>query len=146
MRRARTGCTAPLLLLAAHLCALVPLLHTILLTYQLPNSFQARYNVYQNVETARARILLPFKSGSFPILATDAQFATDTDVVEDILLCQGTADVGGGFQVPEWLLETDEQGMGRLAETLVRSSTAFTFSICCSPWCCHKIQSIKEML
>lgn len=115
----------PTLLSLCQMAALVPLLHTILLTYQLPSHVEERYDIYQDVGGAPARMLLPFKAESFPSLATDAELPSETedDVQDQIPYCGGSGEAGDGSQrltqLPEWILPTDESGMLAFSATLV---------------------------
>lgn len=121
----QNGILAPLFLSAVQLLALVPLLLAIYRTYQLPNSFQAEYLVYQGVESALARIMMPHKVGAFPVLSVDAQYVGHSQAVGQIPVCG--SDLGSALgangrqsrQLPEWMLPDDEAGLSQLTATFV---------------------------
>jgi hypothetical protein len=59
----------------------------------LPTSLEAQYQVYHNLETAAARLLLPLKVGHFPVLQRDVA-ATHESAEGDLLpTCVGVDEV-----------------------------------------------------
>jgi hypothetical protein len=59
----------------------------------LPTSLEAHYNVYHNLETAEARMLMPFKVRQFPVLEDDVATASETAENELLPVCVGVDKV-----------------------------------------------------
>jgi hypothetical protein len=55
-------------------------------------SLETQYNVYHNLETAEARMLLPLKVGQFPALH-DVAAASDTVATDVLPTCVGVDEV-----------------------------------------------------
>jgi hypothetical protein len=61
-------------------------------------SLEAQYNVYHNLETAEARMLLPLKVGQFPVLHDDVAAASETAASDNLPTCVGVDEVPHPFQ------------------------------------------------
>jgi hypothetical protein len=61
-------------------------------------ALQTQYNVYHNLETAEARMLLPLKVGQFPVLHDDVAAASETAASYDLPTCVGVDEVRHPFQ------------------------------------------------
>lgn len=93
--------------------------------HALPNHVNDVYRVYNSVDAAPARIMLPAKHGAFSALGTDA--ATSGQLADDdvVPLC-GSAVADDGQEaaisttLPTWQLPDDNSGLDAFAETLVR--------------------------
>jgi hypothetical protein len=68
----------------------VPLL---LCRLTLPTSLEARYQVYHNIETAEARLLLPLKVGRFPVLLRDVAASHESAEADLLPECVGVDEV-----------------------------------------------------
>ena len=117
----------PFGLLCTQLLALSPLLQAIWLTYRLPEHVDQRYDIYQGVDAAPARILLPTKTSDFSVLATDAGSISDAgpDVAEQLPYCGGIQHGSLDYtptNLPLWTLPTDESGLNGFMEALVRAT------------------------
>lgn len=87
----------------------------------LPPSLRAAYNIYNAVDTAPARPLLPFKRYSDALLVD-----TDYNLTGVDLLPCGTGGVGAAGTVapvlaPRWALETNNAGFDEFFENQVRA-------------------------
>jgi hypothetical protein len=56
-------------------------------------SIEAQYQVYHDLETAEARMLLPLKVGQFPVLHDDVAAASETAATDDLPTCVGVEKV-----------------------------------------------------
>jgi hypothetical protein len=56
-------------------------------------SLDAQYQVYHDLETAEARMLLPLKVGQFPVLHDDVAVASETAAAELLPTCVGVDEV-----------------------------------------------------
>jgi hypothetical protein len=56
-------------------------------------SIEAQYQVYHDLETAEARMLLPLKVGQFPVLHDDVAAASETAASADLPTCVGVDEV-----------------------------------------------------
>jgi hypothetical protein len=61
-------------------------------------SLEAQYQVYHNLETAEARMLLPLKVGQFPVLHDNVKAAPETAATEDLPTCVGVDEVPPAFR------------------------------------------------
>jgi hypothetical protein len=61
-------------------------------------SLEAQYNIYLNLETAEARMLLPLKVEQFPVLQDDVSAAPETAASDDLPTCVGVDEVPQPFQ------------------------------------------------
>ena len=107
---------------------IVPLLLAIWFAKSLPSNVDAQYRVYQNLEDAKARIMLPAKQGAFDVLLEDDLFLSNTSSAANLPQCGFTLDQGAAIdgqttlQQPLWQLPDDNTGLDRLVQTLfVRS-------------------------
>lgn len=115
----------PLILLGTQIVSLSPLIQAVYYTYGLPAHVDVNFDIYQDVENAAARILLPAKGTAFPVLDTDAAFASEAElsVAQELPYCGGRDDGPLEYtptQLPEWLLPMDESGLANFANALVR--------------------------
>ena len=120
----RAMAVGPVTLLGAQLLGLLPLLLAVWLTYRLPSAVDARYCVYQDVESARARILLPVRGAAFPQLQSDSQASAAFDIEASIPFCGGNQHAEIDYvptQLPEWVLPADESGLIGFADAIVRT-------------------------
>lgn len=76
-------------LLFAH----VPLATFMLCRVVLPDSVNLEFSVYNDLETAEARMILPSKLREFPLLDLDAAAASATDQPELLPECVGVNEV-----------------------------------------------------
>jgi hypothetical protein len=56
-------------------------------------SIEAQYQVYHDLETAEARMLLPLKVGQFPVLHNDLSAVSETAATDDLPICVGVDQV-----------------------------------------------------
>jgi hypothetical protein len=99
---------------------IVAILCTIVVTTKLlPTNIDARHDVYHNLESATARMLLPRKVTTFPLLTTNTD-NTSTNVasqqVSSLPPCGGFSDAGlpataTPTEMPDWMLPDDESSM-----------------------------------
>jgi hypothetical protein len=59
----------------------------------LPTSLEAQYQVYHNLETAEARLLLPLKVGHFPVLRRDVAASHESAEADLLPACVGVGEV-----------------------------------------------------
>jgi hypothetical protein len=116
-----SGAKTPLLdmlLALAHLGLLALQLTLAIQATHLPNSLTGMHAIYENIETAKARILLPKKAADFTAMATDV----DNLQAGDVPVC-GTDvhTVQKVTQMPLWALQDDESGLQELTHQLVCS-------------------------
>jgi hypothetical protein len=60
-------------------------------------SLEAQYQVYHNLETAEARLLLPLKMGHFPVLRRDVVATHESAEAELLPACVGVDEVPSIF-------------------------------------------------
>jgi hypothetical protein len=60
-------------------------------------ALEAQYQVYHNLETAEARMLLPLKVGQFPVLHNDVAAASETAATAALPTCVGVDEVPPTF-------------------------------------------------
>jgi hypothetical protein len=118
----------PIALAITQLLALCPLLLAIARTAQLPSNVDDRYDVYQSLDTAPARMMLPKKADAFGVFLSDAQNTSDAQggMIPQCSVRSGSLDTSqslGSYMPshqPEWMLSDDNSGLFKLADTQVR--------------------------
>lgn len=101
---------------------------------QLPHKLEPHHMIYNNLGGAAARVLLPFKRGAIPVLASDAINAAEVPQSSELPRCEGVGKTGiratdgsliaGGplTEQPLWTLPDDNAGLDELATDLVCAS------------------------
>ena len=120
---------AKVVLAAAQVLALCPLLLAIAHTARLPSNVDAQYDVYQSLGTAAARVMLPAKADTFGVFLADAQNSSSAQggTVPQCSAARGsgsgtsTQSVSMTSQQPEWMLPDDNAGLFKFADSLVRA-------------------------
>jgi hypothetical protein len=107
----------------AHSFCIAFFLASTALSLLLPSLVDSMHDVYDDLESAAARIFLPSRKGDFVELSEDA--TSSKDAGGNIPDCFGLADVASRVQfqsrqLPEWALEDDNGGLEALAGDLVR--------------------------
>ena len=99
----------------------------------LPRRLDGHHAVYNDLERAAARILLPLKRDAFPVLASDAVLAAEVEEGGRLPGCAGVGRTGrppedgsilaGGplSELPLWALPDDNAGLQGLVEDQVRA-------------------------
>ena len=112
------------------LCAVAA---TIARLQQLPQSIDAQFHVYDDLANAPARIMMPAKQGTLPVLTHDALNVSDTQPEEQPPQCPFSGEAaaqavsGGGTlaltqRAPRWMLPDDNTGLDSMAHMMVRST------------------------
>jgi hypothetical protein len=118
-----------LLLALAHTGLLALQLTVAIQATHLPDSLTGMHAIYQNIDTAKARILLPKKAAAFTAVTTNVGSLGTGDVP----VCGTDAQmVQKVTQMPLWELQDDESGLQDLTHQLVCSDRLPSQSICCT--------------
>eukprot|EP00892_Ulva_mutabilis_P002646 jgi/Ulvmu1/12382/UM009_0028.1 len=98
--------------------------------FMLPDKIDAQHQVYHNLESAAARILMPFKKDSYAALSADIASVDEFDAADAIPECVGIgsttgsgsgdslADGGVLSELPAWALSDDESGLNNMIREL----------------------------
>lgn len=130
------------------LIALGAFVLTILYTDMLPSSLRQRYAIYNDLEGADARPLLPHKAVPEGVAGNDSGWLAAGSGGE--LECGGGL-IGATFvppaDVPRWALPTDPAGLDRLYQNQVRhlATHAVACQLCYPLLSCSLIDPAKEM-
>lgn len=101
--------------------------------FMLPDNIDAQHQVYQNLENAAARILMPYKSDAFAALSADLARVDEVESADSIPECVGVGSTTGArpgaslasggvlSELPNWALPDDDSGLGNMIRDLVRT-------------------------
>lgn len=100
--------------------------------FQLPGNIQTRHQIYHDLESAAARILMPYKKDAYAALLEDVASVDDLDTEDTVPECVGIGSsvdtsesdslASGGVlsELPAWALQDDNTGLNDMLHELVR--------------------------
>lgn len=105
--------------------AVVLLCSIMIRTKFLPVSIDAQHDVYHDIESSTARILLPHKHDRFAVLADDRLIEEVDEEASQVPVCGGLTNSSTGLQqvapteMPVWMLKDDESGLSGMLRDMV---------------------------
>lgn len=131
-RNRRRGCPWVLVFLAAMHAAFICIFGVrVSHNSALPRNTGGQHSVYNDLERAEARMLMPYKRGEFSVLGSDVIFSSEVEESVRLPGCAGVGRTGipmddgsliaGGplTELPLWALPDDNAGLDSLAQELV---------------------------
>jgi hypothetical protein len=109
-----------LCLIVAHMTSLTLLATMTASIGRLPSVMSSKHSIYEHLDTAAARIMLPHKARNFAVLADDS-YSTDSANTDGVPVCgSDMARTHQVSQMPLWSLPDDDRGLNDLSLQLVR--------------------------